>query len=189
MRSSLGVACVVLLVGCAGGPSDDVAETVGNVLALRTGTVLELRGRRGTGPFRDYDLPPRELLAVVEEAAGRARDRRGAPVRAIAVSERYGEVVAKEPPPEDSGDDSYSVPFLSAMVATVHPVPGSLARSRLEVHATHRGPFDRGVVDWERDLPRWIDETLRDRRARVAPIPAGPLPPVPFTSPEGSRSR
>ncbi|MGW8320291.1 MAG: hypothetical protein ACWGSD_01930, partial [Thermodesulfobacteriota bacterium] len=49
----------------------------------------------------------------------------------------------------------------SAMVAMVHPVPGEPQASRLEIHAMNKGPFHRGVIDWERSMPRWIEEVLR----------------------------
>ena len=42
------------------------------IFTLQSGTVSELRDRRGTGPFLTYDVPPAEPLGVVEEAARKA---------------------------------------------------------------------------------------------------------------------
>ncbi len=136
-----------------------------NVLTLRQGTVSDLRDLRGTGPFRRYDVSPDHLLHVVETAAHEARGAGGHRVEGVWASERRLEVIAKERAPEDQARTSYDLPWRSAMVATIHRVPGEPGASLLEVHAKDRGPFDQGVVRWERDLPRWIDEVLdRGRR-------------------------
>jgi len=162
------------LGGCT--VSDDVRESAQTVLSLRFGTMSDLRERRGTGPRRRYDLPPHRLLGVVERAAYRARGKGGVPVQAVFVSEARREVVAKERDGEDAADKGYGAPFLSALLAVVHEVPGDPTRSDLEVHEIRSGPFHQGVVRWERDLPRWIDEVLRVDAAapgsqRVQPIP------------------
>jgi hypothetical protein len=154
------LAAPIFLSACA--PSRTVREAAENVVLLKQGTVSGLKELRGTGPFHEHAVSPDVLLAAVERAARRARGKGGAFVSAVTSSRRYREVVAKERGPEDAGDDSYSGEFLSAMVATVHPVPGDPSRSRLEVHATHRGPFHRGEVQWERDLPGWVEEELAE---------------------------
>lgn len=161
-----------LLAGCV---SDDVKETAETVLTLQSGTMSELRDRRGTGPFTTYDLTPDVLLGVVEEAARMARGAGGEPVRAVFVSERRGEVVAKEREGEDAQDDGYSAPFRTAMLAVVHRVPGRADQARLEVHMIQRGPFHRGVINWTRDMPGWIQAVLSERAVQDA----APLTPIP----------
>jgi hypothetical protein len=168
---ALAAALALALGGCV---SDAVVESAVTVLTLQGGTVSELRDRRGTGPFRTYDVPPAEMLGVIERAAGKARGLGGKPVTAIFVSERYREVIAKERTAEQASSDAYSDAFRTAVVAMVDPVPGKPGSSRVEIHAMHRGPFHRGSVAWERDLPTWIDEVLGERgRApgRVLRIP------------------
>ncbi len=175
-RGAFLLACLLLvcpLLWACGQIDEDVQETAVNVLTLQSGTISELKDLRGTGPFRDYALPPEELLTVVEEAARKARGEGDTPVRAIFVSERSGEVVAKERAGDDADYEGYDKPFRSAMVATVHPILGEGERSKLEIHAMHRGPFRRGHVQWERDMPRWIDEVLAARanpQSRIRPI-------------------
>lgn len=155
------------------GISETTQETIVNVLTLQRGTISELRTRRGTGPFRTYAVPPDRLLAAAHRAAGMARGEDGKPLPAIWLSEDRREVIAKERRGEDAQDDGYSKPFRSAMIAFVHPVPGAPGQSRVEVHAMHRGPFHRGTVDWERDMPRWIDAALREPApgdSRISPL-------------------
>jgi hypothetical protein len=150
------------------------ADVAKNVLTHQTGTVSALRDRRGEGPFRTYDVPPAEMMEVVEAVVRRARDARGE-AALVHVSARRREVVAREGAGEGGGGGLGSVPsFTSAVVVMVNPVPGHLQRSRVEVHATHRGPFHRGTIAWEQDVPRWIEEELASRaRARptLLPIP------------------
>ena len=168
------LACSLLGSGCSG-VSDRVKDTAETVLTLRSGTMSDLRLRVGDGPFTTYDVPPEEMLTVVEEAARSARGRGGRPVAGIFVSELRGEVVAKERPPDKAHEDGYADPFLSAMVATVRPVTNRPDVSSVEIHAIRSGPFHRGVVAWERDMPRWIGAVLRARRA-VADAPLAPIP-------------
>ena len=85
------------------------------------------------------------------------------PVTAVFVSERYREVIAKERAVDATEPDSYSEVFRSAVVAAVDPVPGKPGSCRVEIHAMNRGPFHRGAVRWERDLPGWIREALSER--------------------------
>jgi hypothetical protein len=161
-----------LLAACV---SDDVKETAETVLTLQSGTVSELRDRRGNGPFTTYDLAPEVMLGVVEAAARKARGADGEPVRAVFVSELRGEVVAKERAGEGAQDDGYTAPFRTAMLAVVHRVPGRGDQSRVEIHMIQRGPFHRGVVDWTRDMPGWIQAVLAERAAQEA----APLTPIP----------
>jgi hypothetical protein len=171
-RASLLAALAALLA--AGCVSDEVREIAKNVVTLQRGSVSELARRRGRGPFREYDLPPEAMLEVVEDALGRARGLGGLPLAAIFPNPVRREVVAKERTPDRAHDDAYAPAFRSAVLVGVDPLPGRPGRSRVEIHATHRGPFHRGAVAWERDLPRWIDETLAERGPRLAPIPGGP---------------
>ncbi|MDJ0972896.1 MAG: hypothetical protein QNJ98_00375 [Planctomycetota bacterium] len=172
MRVCLALLVLAALGGCSN-IDEDVRETAVNVLTLQSGTISELKDLRNTGPFTTYDLPPDELLSVVEDAARKARGEGDHPVRAIFVSERRGEVVAKERGAEDAADDGYEKPFRSAMVATVHPILGEPTKSRLEIHAMQRGPFHKGRVQWERDMPGWIDAVIAERAnppPRIRPI-------------------
>ena len=150
---------LLLLAGCV---SKEVGEVAENVLTLQGGTISELRDRRGTGPFTTYEVAPAKMLAVIERACRKARGLGGRPVIAVFVSERYREVIAKERTAEASKDDSYAAPFRSAVVASVDPLPGRPDACRVEIHAMNRGPFHRGAVAWERDLPGWIREALAE---------------------------
>ena len=165
--------------------SDRVLETLETVATLRGGTVSALRDLRGTGPFRTYAMAPAELVEVVGEAAAFARGRGGKPVKAIFVSKRRGEVVAKERDAEDADDEGYEKPFLSAVVASVHGVPGQPDIARLEIHETHSGPFHIGAVSWTRDLPIWIDQVLARRAAEpvVEATDSPAVDPEPVSSP------
>lgn len=158
------------------GVSDRVKDSAETVLTLRSGTMSDLRLRVGEGPFHTYEVPPGEMLTVVEEAARRARGQGGRPVAGIFVSELRAEVTAKERPPDQAHEDGYEAPFLSAMVATVRPVLGRPEASTVEIHGIRSGPFHHGVVAWERDMPGWIQAVLRARQeaadAPLAPIPA-----------------
>jgi hypothetical protein len=159
------LAAAAALCACV---SDTVRETAVNVVTLQQGNVSELRRMRGRGPFLHYAVAPDTMLEVVEAAARRARGKGGLPVSAVFASTRSMEVIAKERRPADADDDGYGEPWLSAMVATVHPVEGEPGASRVEIHAVHRGPFHRGVVAWEASMPGWIAEELA---ARTVPRP------------------
>lgn len=151
----------VALGGCATELDDDTKEAIENVVTLQQGTISDLKAKRGQGPFRTYNVSPVRLLAAVETAARGMKGLGGLPVTAVFVSERRMEVVAKERAPEDQWDDSYSAPWRSAMVATVHRIPGEPERARLEIHDGHRGPFHQGRIQWRRDLPPLIRESLQ----------------------------
>jgi hypothetical protein len=114
------------------------------------------------------------MLDVLSRAAAKARGLGGRPVSAIFVNAAAREVIAKERAPEDAGGTRYAPDFRSAMIAAVSFVPGRGDASRVEIHALQSGPFHGGAVQWERDMPRWIDEVLEeDRRGgpAVKPIP------------------
>ncbi len=156
------------LLGVLGGlPACRVSPTVGaaagDVLTLRTGTVLALRGRRGAGPLRRYELAPEAMLAVLAAAAGRARDLGGRPVTGIEVSRHYGHVVAKERAPDAPAQAGYSEDWRTAMVAFVHAVPGEPGACRVEIHGARRSPLLGGATDWERSMPGWIEAELASR--------------------------
>ena len=165
MRRGGWVLLLLVAPGAPGCVSKDVRESARDVLTLRSGTVSELRDRRGRGPFRRYELPPAEMLEVLGAAARKARDLAGRPVSAVTVSARYGEVVAKERGPDDPAEGSYQEDWRTAVVATVHAVPGEPGASRVEIHAMRRSPLLDAAVEWEARLPGWIDEVLRERAA------------------------
>ena len=151
------------------GTAKQALEIAENVVTFQTGTTSELRDRRGTGPFREYDVPPDEMLEVLEAAMRRAAGDREAPWVKVYPSKRYGEVVAKEFAERKS---SYKDPFRTAAIAIVHPIRDEPARSRVEMHHVRRGPFHGGSVRWQAGLPGWIDAELAARAARqVKPIP------------------
>ncbi len=168
------VLCLVAgtLAGCV---SDRVREAAETVLTLQSGTISELRDRRGSGPYRTYPFARDEMLTIVETAARKARGAGGDPVRAVFVYERAGEVIAKERSAEDAADDAYEGDFRTALYVAVLPVIGDRTQSRVEIHAIDRGPFHKGVVRWAHDMPRWIDEVIAERAA----IESGPVKPLP----------
>ncbi len=157
-----------LLLGCSGTDrsSETIQTTAENVLTLQSGTVSELKERRGSGPFTTYDLSPGAMLEVLERALGRAGSEDEPPYVTVYVSERYGEVLAKE---FGEPHKSYADPFRSAALAIVHPLRGEEERCRVEVHQVQRGPFHRGRVRWAA-VPGWIDEAIADL-TRIRPIP------------------
>ncbi len=184
MRFVLALFTCVVLAACmgsdrgdstesGGGLDKEVKETIVAVVTLQSGTISELKDRRGTGPFTTFDRSPDEMVEILERAARKARGLGDKPVRAIFVSESLRSVLAKERTAEESESDSYEPVFRSAMIAYVHVVPGRSDQSRVEVHAIQRGPFHEGAVNWERDMPRWIKEAMADDEKRptdIAPI-------------------
>ena len=173
IRVALVSLAALLLTACV---SDEVKETAETVLTLQSGTMSELRQKRGTGPFTFYHQRPADMLRYVERAARMARDEAGEPVRAIFVSHRRGEVVAKERAGEHTTEDGYEAPFRTAMLAVVHSVRDAPGRSRVEIHMIQRGPFHRGVVNWTRDMPRWIAAAIEEDKAYES-APLAPIPP------------
>lgn len=167
---ALALALVGVLLGSAACVDERVQETAETVLTLQSGTISELRNRRGSGPFTTYEVPPDEMLEILEAAARRARNDVGEPVQAVFVYEDAREVVAKERSGKDGREAAYDEPFRTAMYAAVFPVTGDPTRCRVEIHAVQRGPFHRGVVQWQRDMPGWIDAALAEREAPVMPI-------------------
>lgn len=149
--------------GCSASSRENVKETAKTVLTLQTGTVSELKARRGTGPFQEHDAPPDEMLRLVE---GVLRSK----VVAVFPEPRASLVVAKERAGEDALDDAYAPAFRTAVVVFVHPVEGRPDRARTEVHAIRRGPFHGGVRDWEREVPPLLEAAVAARRAPLAPL-------------------
>ena len=47
------------------GTAKQALEIAENVVTFQTGTTSELRDRRDTGPFREYDVSPDEMLEVL----------------------------------------------------------------------------------------------------------------------------
>ena len=127
-----------------------------NVVTLQSGGVTELRDLRGTGPFLAYDVPPDEMLGIVE-AVLRTK------VVAVFPNARAGEVIAKERAGEAAADDRYSEPARSMVVVMVHAAAGGGPGSRVEIHAQDRGPFHRGWIAWERELPPLLNDAVRHR--------------------------
>ena len=171
-RLLLAASLALVVVACSGTDpktTKQIKEVAVNVVTLQTGTTSELRDRRGTGPFREYDVPPDEMVDVLEGAMRRARGDGEPPwVKAFA-SKRYGEVVAKE---FEEASASYKDPFRTAAIAIVHPIPDAPKRCKIETHHTRRGPFHGGSVQWQAGLPGWIDAELAERAAgKVKPIP------------------
>lgn len=158
MRSSLCCALLLGLAACASRTGDTVKEVAVNVLTLQSGAVSELRDLRGTGPFLVYDVPPDEMLGLVE-AVLRTK------VAAVFADRRTLEVVAKERSGKAAADDRYGEPFRSAVVVMVHPAAGGASGCRVEIHAANRGPFHRGRIAWERELPPLLDDAVRHRGA------------------------
>ena len=163
-----------VLPACSGGASsqldsETIKEVAGEVLTFQSGTVNELRRRRGKGPFTHYDLPPDELLTVVYRAAKKARGVDGQPIRGVWKRKISMEVVAKERTAEFVESEKYDDPWRTAMLAMVHPVPGKPNESRLEIHATSKGPFHKGRIAWTHTMPCWIREVL----AEPEPLPGG----------------
>lgn len=152
------VLLAVALVAHTGCTADsEILDSAEDVITFRGATMSELRDMRGRGPFRIYPRSPEEMLDVVERAVRKARDGAGRPVEDVMVSRRYGEVRAKE---VAAGDDPSGDDYVAAVVVVIHDVIGAPDRSRIEIHAGNRGPFDRGVIAWEARLPGWIDEVL-----------------------------
>ena len=171
MRPFVVGLAVLLLAACASDDStEQIKEVATNVVTLQSGTMSELRERRGQGPFRRYEESPETMLEVVEEAMGSARGLGGHEVAGVFVSRRRLEVIAKEREPAKAHIKKYGMPFRSAVLVIVHPVEGEPEASRLEIHATQRGPFHKGRVAWQRDLPGWIDDVLRRRRGEILPL-------------------
>jgi hypothetical protein len=143
--------------------SDDTKEAVHNVLTLETGAVSDARTCRGQGPFRDYDVPPEEMLDLAEGALL-------SKTPAVFVNRDAREVVAKEREGGLAASDAYAKTWLSAVVVTVHPDASRPGRSRVEVHAVKKGVFKGGCVDWEREVPGLLDAAVARRARGLQPI-------------------
>lgn len=159
-------ALALLVAGCAGDSTTSTAvkDAVKDVLAGKTGTVTALKNLRGTGPFREYAVPPDDMVRVVGEAMGKK-------VVAVFENPRAREVVGKERKASQSHDDWYAPDWLSAVIVFVHPVDGDDGRSRIEIHSTNRGKAWRGTIAWEAELPALIDEAVARRgEGRIRPL-------------------
>ncbi|MCC7139928.1 MAG: hypothetical protein IT460_16015 [Planctomycetes bacterium] len=144
------------LSACSASTRKTAGEMAETVFTLQTGTMSELKDRWGSGPFRDYDVPPDEMVPLVG-AVLRTK------VVAVAEEPRFRRVFAKERAGKDAADDFYGPAFRSAVAVFVHPVDDAPGRCRVEVHAVQRGPFHRGSIDWEREVPPLLDEAVRRR--------------------------
>ncbi len=170
MRAGRALLASVLAAGlasaggaCSASSRENVKDVAETVFTFQTGTVSELKARRDTGPFRDYAVPPAEMMTLVE-AVLRSK------VVAVFPEPLQQVVVAKEREGKEALDDSYAPAFHSAVVVFVHAVQGEAGRCRVEVHAGHRGPFRRGSIDWEREVPALLDEAVAKRRAPLRPL-------------------
>jgi hypothetical protein len=154
---------LALLAGGCGSLSEDEREAVRNVLTLEMGAVNDARACRGQGPFRDYPVPPDQMLELAYGALG---------TKTVAVFKNLDarEVIAKERPPELAHEDSYAPRWVSAVVVTVHPVAGDPGRSRVEAHAVSKGVFTRGRIDWEREVPALLDAAVARWRSGLRTI-------------------
>jgi hypothetical protein len=168
----VGALASLAAAGC-GSMSPDTKETIENVLTLQQGAVSNVREMRGRGPFREYAVPPAEMLDLATRVL-KAR------VPAVFPNPRALEVVAKERIGKDAAGEWYSDPWVSAVVVIVHPVDVDPNRSRVEVHATQRGPFNRGHIAWEHDVPAALDALVAARGRPAVPPPAPPrIKPIP----------
>ena len=171
-RARAGVVLVLALLVPACAVKEEVRDVAKDVLTLKRGTISGLKAKRGQGPFTRYEVPPETMLSVLEEACGKARDLAGRPVT-VFVSKNYREVTAKERAPDDPADADYREDWRTAVVATVHPLEHEPGACKVEIHGARRSVLYGGANDWERTLPRWIDEVLRARqsRAQMTPLP------------------
>lgn len=160
MRSSRRLAASILAAGAAlvASPacSKTIRETAATVFTFQGGSMTALRERRGDGPFRTYPVPPTEMISIVG-AVMRTK------VVAVFEDAHRGEVCAKERESKLATEDTYAEAWRSAVVVFVHPVPGEATSSKLEIHATQRGPFHMGDIDWEAELPPLFAEAVAHR--------------------------
>jgi len=158
-RSALACSALCAAALALGACSKDVRESAATVLTLQRGSMTALRDTRGTGPFRVYPVPPDEMRRIVADAL-RSR------VVAVFEAPLRGEVCAKERSTELSTEDTYSETWTSAVIVFVHPVPGDEGSSKVEFHAARKGPFHKGNVRWEAELPALLDDAVAHRGSR-----------------------
>lgn len=164
MRAGTAIVVALLLAACKGGVSEDTKKAVENVVTLRTGTVSELHALYGTGPFRDYAVPPGEMVDLATAVLKTF-------VPAVFANERTLTVVAKERKGKDAWVDDYSPEWHSAVIVFVHRVVGNPDACRVEIHATNRGTFHKGSIAWEQVLPGRLDEAVAKRgRTPIRPL-------------------
>ena len=165
------LAALLVATFLTGACTKDVRETATNVLTLQGGSVSALRDRRGEGPFHAYPVPPAEMLGLVEAVLKTK-------VVAVFTEPRRLEVVAKERDAAHATDDWYGEPWRSAAIVFVHPVPGDASSSKLEIHAMDRGPFHKGRIAWESELPSLFADAVARRAAFSHPGEATPIRPL-----------
>jgi hypothetical protein len=151
------------LLGACGSLSEDEREAVENVLRLEFGAVNNARALRGSGPFRDYPVPPEDMLLLAEGALLTKTP-------GVFVNRDAREVIAKERIGDLAAEDRYEPRWVSAVIVTVHPVPLEPARSRVEVHSVQKGVFTRGSIAWERDVPPLLDAAVARWQRGLRPI-------------------
>jgi hypothetical protein len=164
VRPALPALAALLLAACQGGVSEDTKKAVENVVTLRTNVVSELHDLYGTGPFRDYAVPPAEMLDLTTAVLKTF-------VPAVFENERTLSVTAKERSGKDAWVDDYSPEWDSAVIVFVHPVIGKPDACRVEIHSTNRGVFTKGRIAWEQVLPGRLDEAVANRgRTPIRPL-------------------
>ena len=164
MRAFVAIALLVTLSACKGGVSKDTEKAIENVVTLRSGTVSDLHEQYGTGPFRDYAVPPAEMLGIVTAVLKTF-------VPAVFENDRTMSVIAKERKGKEAWVDDYSPEWHSAVLVYVHRVVGNPNVSRVEIHATDRGPFHQGCIEWAAVLPGRIDDAVAKRgRTPIRPL-------------------
>ena len=157
LRRAAGLlALAAAVAGPTASCTKDAREAVTNVATLQTGTVSDLYEQRGTGPFREYPVPPDEMVEIAERVL-RTK------VPAVFVNERTRTVIAKERKGKDADNPDYAPPFRSAVAVFVWPDGPEMRGSRVEFHSIERGPFHRGDIDWDRDLGPLLDAAVRER--------------------------
>src|SRR5262245_22182221 len=91
-RRLLGVTAgivALVLVGCSGESGKQLKKTAEVVFTLQTGTMTALKETENSGPFRDYDVPPDEMIDLVTAVLKTK-------VVAVFPEPRFGRVIAKE---------------------------------------------------------------------------------------------
>jgi hypothetical protein len=156
-RAVFALGALVAASACSSeGSSKTIKEVAETVFTLQRGTMTDLKESFGTGPFRDYAVPPAEMIDLVAAVLKTK-------VAAVCVEPRFGQVIAKERAGKDIDKDEYSPAFRTAVIVFVHPVPDSPGRCRVEIHAIGRGPFHRGFIDWEHEVPPLLDAAVAHR--------------------------
>ena len=154
--AALATALACALCACTAEKTKTYKDVASNVLALKFGTMSDLEAKRGTGPFRDYAVPPAEMMDLVAAVLKTK-------VPAVFPTKGCLTVYAKERVGKDKAIDDYSPDYVSGVAVVIHPVAGNPSACRVEIHATDRGTFTKGKIDWERELPPLFDEAVAHR--------------------------